>query len=237
MAAGGKVALADEIDYVLDPKSVAANINDRTRIVFVANPNNPTGALISRTDLEAIRKAVPSEVLLVLDSAYAEYVTDKDYTAGHDWVTADGNVAVMRTFSKAFGLAAMRVGWLHGPAALMDALDRARPVFNVPTPSQDAAAAAFGDEGHLEAVRLHAERSKALYRAAADRLPPMQLGYTNFVFFPHAPGLTDHLSEHNIVAFGLRGYGMPDAVRVSFGTDEENARVIDAIAGWPGPNA
>ena len=237
MAAGGKVTLADEIDYVLDPKSVAANLNHRTRIVFVANPNNPTGALMSPTAVDALRRAVPSEVLLVLDSAYAEYVVTPGYSAGHEWVTADGNIAVMRTFSKAHGLAAMRVGWLHGPAALVDACDRVRPVFNVPTPSQAAATAAFGDEGHLEAVRLHTERSIAVYRAAADRLPPMKLGVTNFVFFPHAPGLTDHLSENNIVAFGLRGSGMPDAVRVSFGTDEENARVIDAIAGWPGPTA
>ncbi|HWE48111.1 MAG TPA: histidinol-phosphate transaminase [Caulobacteraceae bacterium] len=237
MAAGGKVVDAEEVDYVLDSKSVAAKLTDRTRIVFVANPNNPTGALIEPEALDAIRRAIPPEVLLVLDTAYAEYVTAPGYSAGHEWVSEDGNVAVMRTFSKAYGLAAMRVGWLHGPAALVDALDRVRPVFNIPTPSQAAAEAAFGDEGHLEAVRQHAERSKAMYRAAADRLPPMLLGYTNFVFFPHAPGLTDHLSENNIVAFGLKGYRMPDAARVSFGTDEENARVIDAIAGWPGPNA
>lgn len=237
LAAGGKVVDADEADYVLDTQSVEAKLTDRTRIVFVANPNNPTGALIPPDAIDHLRRAVPPEVLLVLDSAYAEYVTAPDYSAGHEWVSENGNIAVMRTFSKAYGLAAMRVGWLHGPAALVDAMDRVRPVFNIPTPSQAAAEAAFGDEGHLDAVRQHAERSKALYRAAADRLPPMKLGYTNFVFFPHAPGLTDHLSENNIVAFGLKGYRMPDAVRVSFGTDEENARVIDAIAGWPGPNA
>jgi histidinol-phosphate aminotransferase len=237
LAAGGRVVDADETDFVLDPKSVAAKLSPRTRIVFVANPNNPTGALIGSEAMDALRHAIPPEVLLVLDTAYAEYVTAPGYSAGHEWVSTDGNVAVMRTFSKAHGLAAMRVGWLHGPAALVDALDRVRPVFNVPTPSQAAAEAAFGDEGHLDAVRAHAARSIAAYRAAADRLPPMKLGWTNFVFFPHAPGLTDHLLAENIVAFSLRGYGLPDAARVTFGTDEENARVIDAIAGWPGPNA
>jgi histidinol-phosphate aminotransferase len=234
LAAGGKVVDAEEIDFALDPRSVAEKLSDRTRIVFVANPNNPTGALISADAIDELRRVVPPEVLLVLDSAYAEYVVEPSYSPGHEWVSMDGNVAVMRTFSKAWGLAAMRVGWLHGPAALCDAFDRVRPVFNVATPSQAAATAAFGDRDHLDAVRAHAHRSIAAYRAAEDRLPKMVLGHTNFVFFENAPGLADHLASRNIVGFGLKGYRLPDAVRVSFGSDEENAQVIEAIAEWGG---
>src|SRR5262249_35482104 len=152
---------------------------------------------------------------------------DEGYSAGHEWVTTDGNLAVMRTFSKAYGLAGLRLGWLHGPAALIDAFDRLRPVFNVSTVAQAAATAAFGDENHLESVRSHAERSREAYRDLAGRIPQkIRLGATNFAFFEQAPGLVDFLARRNIVAFGLKGYRMPDAARVSFGTDEENTKVI-----------
>lgn len=233
IGAGGKVVDADEVDYALDPRAVEAALTPRTRIVFVANPNNPTGALLSPEAVAELRRVVPKEVLLVLDTAYAEYVTEPGYSAGHEWVTADGNLAVMRTFSKAYGLAGLRLGWLHGPAALCDAFDRLRPVFNVSTVGQAAATAAFGDEAHLDLVRAHAERSRGAFRALAGRYPgKMKLGATNFAFFEHAPGLVAHLASRNIVAFGLKGYRMPDAVRISFGTDEENVRVIAAIEEW-----
>jgi histidinol-phosphate aminotransferase len=233
IAAGGKVVDAEEVDYALDPKSVASSLTERTRIVFVANPNNPTGALMTPEAVAELRRVVPPGVLLVLDTAYAEYVTEPGYSAGHEWVTPEGDFAVMRTFSKAYGLAGLRLGWLHGPAALCDAFDRLRPVFNVSTVAQAAATAAFGDEGHLREVRAHAARSLAAYRELAGRIPAkMKLGATNFVFFEHAPGLVSHLASRNIVAFGLKGYRMPEAARVSFGTDEENVRVIAAIEEW-----
>ncbi len=233
IAAGGKVVDADEIDYALDPKSVAAALTPRTRIVFVANPNNPTGALLSPEAVSELRRVVPPEVLLVLDTAYAEYVTEPGYSAGHEWVTPEGNFAVMRTFSKAYGLAGLRLGWLHGPTALCDAFDRLRPVFNVSSVAQAAATAAFGDDAHLSLVRAHAERSRAAYRELASRFPgKMAVGVTNFVFIERAPGLVAHLASRNIVAFGLKGYRMPEAVRISFGTDAENPRVIAAIEEW-----
>ena len=233
LAAGGQVVDADEIDYALDPASVAANLTERTRIVFVANPNNPTGALMSPDAVNALRRTVPPEVLLVLDTAYAEYVSAPGYSAGHEWVTPDGNVAVMRTFSKAWGMASLRLGWMHAPTALVDALDRARPVFNVSTVSQVAGAAAFGDEAHLAQVRAHTARCVGAFRPLAERLPGrVILGHTNFVFIEQAPGLADFLLQRNIVAFGLKGYRMPDAVRVSFGTDAETPRVIEAIEAW-----
>jgi histidinol-phosphate aminotransferase len=233
IAAGGRVVDAEEIDYALDPKSVAASLTERTRIVFVANPNNPTGALLRPDAVDELRRVVPPEILLVLDTAYAEYVTEKGYSAGHEWVTQDGNVAVMRTFSKAYGLAGLRLGWLHGPAALCDAFDRLRPVFNVSNVAQAAATAAFGDEAHLAEVRAHAERSRLAWRELAARFPcKVTIGATNFVFIERAPGLVAHLAGRNIVAFGLKGYRMPDAVRMSFGTDDENSSVITAVEEW-----
>jgi histidinol-phosphate aminotransferase len=233
MAAGGVVIDADEVDYVLDPASVASKLSARTRIVFVANPNNPTGALMSPDAIADLRRVVPPEVLLVLDTAYAEYVTAPGYSAGHEWVTPEGNVAVMRTFSKAYGMASLRLGWMHAPSALIDAIDRARPVFNVSTVSQAAGTAAFGDEAHLARLAAHTARSLQAFEPVARSLPGrVILGHTNFVFIEQAAGLAAFLLERNIVAFPLKGYRMPDAVRVSFGTDAENARIVAAIEAW-----
>ena len=235
LAAGGRVVEAEETDYALDPASVAARVGPRTRIVFVANPNNPTGALMAPEAVDALVRAVPPAVLVVLDSAYAEYVSAPGYTAGHERVAADGNVAVMRTFSKAWGLAGLRLGWMHAPDALVDALDRARPVFNVSTIAQAAGEAAFGDDAHLQAVRAHARRSLDVWAPLASRLETRTiLGNTNFVFVERAPGLAEFLQSHNIVAFPLKGYRMPEAVRISFGSDAENARIADVVEAWSG---
>lgn len=233
IAAGARVIQADEHDYALDPQSVLGALSERTRIVFVANPNNPTGALMSPGSVEQLRRAIPPHVLLVLDAAYAEYVTAPGYTAGHEWVRADGNLAVMRTFSKAYGMASLRLGWMHAPLALVDALDRVRPVFNVSGVAQAAGTAALGASDHLARLADHTRASLDLYAPLARRLEGrVILGHTNFVFVEKAAGLAAHLLARNVVPFGLKGYGMADAVRISFGSQDENAEVIAGVESW-----
>ena len=128
-----------ERNLTIDVDALLAAVTPQTRIVFIANPNNPTGSLIAQSEVERLRAGLPPEVLLVLDAAYAEYVTDPDYDAGARIVDAGENTVMLRTFSKVYGLGGMRVGWAYGPEGVIDALNRVRGVFNVNIAAQAAA--------------------------------------------------------------------------------------------------
>ena len=140
---------------------------------------------------------------------------------------------MLRTFSKAHGLAGLRLGWLHAPTAVCDVLDRARPVFNVSAPAAAAATAALGDGAHLATVLESARRSRRGWSALAERLGfRADVAAANFAFLPDSPGLAGHLAGSNIAVLALAGYGLPDAVRISFGTEAEDAAVWAATEAW-----
>ena len=136
----------------------SARLTSRTRMVFIANPNNPTGSYLAADELARLHAGLPEDVLLVIDAAYAEYVRANDYSAGIELVDGADNVVMTRTFSKLFGLAALRLGWLYGPPAVVDVLHRLRGPFNVGTPAQVAGIAALEDLDHQERSRAHNDR-------------------------------------------------------------------------------
>ena len=150
--------VAEETDYTADVDAILGKVSDRTKMVFIANPNNPTGTYMPFDEVKRLQRALPPHVLLVLDAAYSEYVRRNDYEAGIELVATSDNVVMTRTFSKIYGLAALRLGWMYGPAHVVDAINRIRGPFNVNTPAMMAAIAAINDTAHIETARAHNEK-------------------------------------------------------------------------------
>ena len=237
-AAGAEPRLVAEPGYTVDPEAILAAVDARTRIVFIANPGNPTGTHLSGAAIRALHARLPGDVILVLDGAYAEYVEDPAYEDGLALAREADNVVVVRTFSKIHGLAALRVGWSYLPAGIADAIMRIRPPFNVNAPAQQAATASLADEAFLEESRTHAIAERARLGAALRALGLTVLpSQTNFVMLdlsghPRFDGaaLVAALAAQGILVRGLGGYGLDHAVRVSIGTVAENDLVIGALA-------
>src|SRR3989454_262015 len=173
LAAGGTPVVAAEKNYTANVDTILAAVSPRTRIVFIANPNNPTGTYLPFDEVQRLRRALPENVLLVLDAAYAEYVRRNDYESGLELVATSDNVVMCRTFSKIYGLAALRLGWLYGPAHVVDALNRIRGPFNVGAPSIAAGVAAIGDTAHVESSRQHNEKWLAWGTTGISKLGPI----------------------------------------------------------------
>src|SRR5436309_6732233 len=187
LGTGATPIVAEEKDFHADVDAILAKVTPRTKIVFLANPNNPTGTYIPFDEVKRLHAGLPRNVLLVLDAAYAEYVRRNDYESGIELVATSENVVMCRTFSKIYGLAALRLGWLYGPAHVVDALNRIRGPFNVGAPSIAAGVAAIADTAHVENSRQHNERWLAWLM---DEIPKLGLEVTpsvaNFVLI-HFP--------------------------------------------------
>lgn len=238
LAAGGTPAVAPETHYTANVDALLASVSEKTKIVFLANPNNPTGTYLPARDVARLAASLPAHVLLVLDAAYAEYVQREDYEAGVALVKAHENVVMTRTFSKIYGLAALRVGWGYGPAHVIDALNRIRSPFNVSSAGSVAAIAALADDAHLAAAVAHNERwlpwlTRKIAALGLDVLPSV----ANFVAirFPEAKGLTAadadrFLASRGLVLRAIGAYGMPDFLRLTVGSQEANEKVVEALA-------
>ncbi|MCW2973977.1 MAG: histidinol-phosphate transaminase [Thermoleophilia bacterium] len=226
-------------DYRYDLDAMLAAITDRTRLVYVCNPNNPTGTYVDRARLAAFIEALPEHVLCVLDEAYHEYVVSDDYADGiREFVTgpaARGNVMVLRTMSKIYGLAGLRIGWGVGPANVVRSVDVVRGPFEMNALANAAALASFGARDQLE-MRVAANEAgrtaleAALREVGLDPIP----GAANFVCVPLPEGVTgravaDALQSIGVIVRPLDGFGMPDAFRISVGTPEEIEISIAAI--------
>src|SRR3954467_8529069 len=158
LGTGAKPVVVAEKNYTADVDAILAAVTSKTKIVFLANPNNPTGTYVPFDEVRRLHRSLRPSVLLVLDAAYAEYVRRNDYEAGIELVATSDNVVMCRTFSKIYGLAALRLGWMYGPAHIVDALNRIRGPFNVNAPAIAAGVAALADVGHLERSREHNEK-------------------------------------------------------------------------------
>lgn len=233
--AGAVPVEAPHTDFRADVDALLAHVSPRTKIVFLANPNNPTGAWLGRTEVERLRAGLPDHVLLVIDAAYAEYVTDTDYTPGADLVDrAPGNVVMTRTFSKIHALANLRVGWAYCPDHVADALLRLRLPFCVSTPAAEAAEAALADEAHAARSRAHTQHWRPRLEAAlAQAGMEVTPGAANFTFFRVPPSLGGlsafdaHLRARGIIARPIASAG---AMRVTIGRDADNEAFLDAVA-------
>ncbi|MEM9738760.1 MAG: histidinol-phosphate transaminase [Pseudomonadota bacterium] len=238
--AGATVVNAPEPTLTAEVDSLLDRITDRTRIVFLANPNNPTGTYLPFDEIKRLHAGLRDDILLVLDAAYAEYVSANDYAAGVELAGSQPNVLMTRTFSKIHGLAALRVGWCYGPASVIDALHRVRGPFNVNAPALAAAAAAVQDvefqaasAGHNDTERTRV--SEALSALGLAVVPSV----ANFVlvrFLNHDTAIAADafLRARGIVVRRMEAYDLPESLRLSIGTVAANDAVISAFSEMPG---
>jgi histidinol-phosphate aminotransferase len=242
---GAKPIAVPEKDYTADVDAMLAAVTPRTRIVFLANPNNPTGTYVPFDAIKRLQRKLPPHVILVLDAAYAEYVQRNDYEAGIELVATCENVVMCRTYSKVHGLAAVRLGWMYGPAHIVDALNRVRNPFNVNTPAMKAGIAAIEDTAHVQNSVAHNARWLAWLTQEIGRLGlKVTPSVANFVLihFPESKGRTAadadaFLTKRGLILRRVSGYGLPNALRLTVGTEEANHLVVAALKDFVGKSA
>jgi histidinol-phosphate aminotransferase len=236
-ANGAKNVVAPEKDHTADVDAILKLVTPRTKIVWLANPNNPTGTYIPFDEVKRLRAGLPSHVLLVLDAAYSDYVSRNDYERGLELVATTDNTVMTHTFSKIHGLAALRIGWMFGPAHVVDAVNRIRGPFNVSTPAMMAAVAAIEDTAHQEMSRLHTEKWRNWLTKEIQELGlKVTPSAANFVLihFPTEKGRTADeadvfLTKRGLVLRGLKNYRLPHALRMTVGTEEANRLVVEGL--------
>lgn len=241
-AAGAEVRFAPESDLRRSVDRLLAEVDERTRVVFLDNPGNPNGALLPGAEIRRLHAALPPRVILLLDGAYTEFVSDPDYDDGVALAREAPNVMITRTFSKLHGLAALRVGWAYAALPIISAMDRIRAPFNTSIPGQFACAEAlFDDDFQRRSVEL------------VERWRPwltQQLGGLGFEPYPSAcnfvlircpdiPGRTAaevdaHLASRGVLVRGLANYGLPDFLRITVGTEDQNRALMTAMEQLPG---
>ncbi|WP_428249486.1 histidinol-phosphate transaminase [Ferrovibrio sp.] len=237
MARGATPVTAEETNLTTNVDALLAKVTPRTRIVFLANPNNPTGTYISAAELRRLREGLPDGVLLVVDAAYAEYVSRNDYSAGEELVRERDDTIMTRTFSKIYGLAALRLGWAYAPESILSVLNRVRGPFNVNAPAQAAGAAALADMAHIDKARAHNDAelprvTKGLEKSGLTVVP--SVGNFILIRFPkgaeQAKKADEFLRGRGLILRAMAGYGLADCLRLTLGTVEENDRVLAALA-------
>ncbi|WP_241233599.1 histidinol-phosphate transaminase [Altericroceibacterium xinjiangense] len=235
---GAIPVIAPDRDYGTDVDALLACVTERTRVVFLANPNNPTGSFLPKGELQRLHSALPHDVLFVLDQAYAEYLQPGDEDGGLDLAASSENVLVTRTFSKIYGLAGERIGWGTGAPHLIDALNRIRGPFNVTNSGQAAAIAAVADQGFVAASREHNRVERARFVAALEGLSNRGLrplpSEANFVLVLFEGALSaeaahEALMERGYATRWLPGQGLPQGLRITVGTREQMDDIAAAL--------
>jgi histidinol-phosphate aminotransferase len=238
LASGGKPVVVPEANYTADVDAILAAVTPRTKVVFLANPNNPTGTYLPFDEVKRLHAGLPPQVLLVLDAAYAEYVRRNDYASGLELVATAENVVMTRTFSKIHGLAALRLGWMVGPAHVVDAVNRIRGPFNVSAPAIEAGVAAIADDAHVAEAVAYNERwlawlTREIEALGLDVTP--SVGNFLLIHFPAQPGRTAadadaFLTKRGLILRVVGAYGLPNALRMTVGDEEANRLVVKALA-------
>ncbi len=233
--AGCRIVAAPERDLTADVNAILAAVTPATRMVFLANPNNPTGTFIPTAEVDRLREGLPDHVLLVLDAAYAEYVDRPDYDPGTSLVDAADNTVMTRTFSKMFGMGGLRLGWAYAPASVVDLLARARSPFNVSLAAHEAGIAALAADGWVEHSRAHntAERARVagVLTQAGLRIIPSEANFVlaDFTTPARAEMADAHLRAHGLIVRRVGGYGLPHCLRITIGRTEENTLLLDSL--------
>ncbi len=245
LGTGAKPVVAAEKEFTADVDAILKLVTPKTKVVFLANPNNPTGTYIPFDEVKRLHNGLPGNVLLVLDAAYAEYVSRNDYESGIELVATTDNVVMTRTFSKIYGLAALRLGWMVGPAHVVDAINRIRGPFNVNAPAIAAGIAAIEDAAHVERSRQHNSKWLAWL---TDEIAKLGLKVTpsvaNFVLihFPDVKGRTAgdanaFLMKRGLILRQVTAYQLPNALRMTVGSEEANRLVVNALKEFLGKKA
>ncbi|MBX6425539.1 MAG: histidinol-phosphate transaminase [Variibacter sp.] len=237
LSSGGTPVVVPETNYTADVDLILRAVTERTRLVFLANPNNPTGTYLPFDEVRRLHAGLPPHVLLVLDAAYAEYVRRNDYEAGIELVATSENVVMCRTFSKIHGLAALRLGWMYGPPHVVDAINRIRGPFNVNAAAIAAGVAAMQDTAHVERSVAHNTRWLAWLSEEIGKLGlEVTPSVANFVLihFPREPGRTAaeadaFLTRRGLILRQVGAYHLPHALRCSVGSEEANRLVVESL--------
>ncbi|HEY5817332.1 MAG TPA: histidinol-phosphate transaminase [Mesorhizobium sp.] len=236
-AQGATPVTVKETDERADVDAILAAVTPRTKAVFIANPNNPTGTYLPFEEVRRLHAGLPKHVLLVLDAAYAEFVRRNDYEAGVELVAGNENVVMTRTFSKVYGLGGVRIGWCYAPAHIIDALERVRDPFNVSATAQAAGVAAMQDRAHVaKSVEHNAQWLQWLteeFTRLGLRVTP-SVGNFLLLHFPsgeryRADKADDYLSARGFILRRVTAYGFPNALRMTVGTEEANRGVVAAL--------
>jgi histidinol-phosphate aminotransferase len=236
LAAGGVPVVADETNLTADVDKILAKVTSKTKIVFLANPNNPTGTYLPMKEVERLADSLPPHVLLILDAAYAEYVTQGDYDAGLALARTRKNVVMTRTFSKIYGLSALRLGWCYAPPAITDAINRLRGPFNINTPAMRAGVAAVEDQDHVERSIAHNAHWLAWLTDEIIALGiPVTPSVANFLLLhfkdaAEACAVDAFLSSRGLILRAVETYFLPQCLRLTVGAEEPNRLVVAALA-------
>jgi histidinol-phosphate aminotransferase len=242
LGTGAKPVVAPEKNFTADVDAILAAVTPKTKIVFLANPNNPTGTYVPFDEVRRLHRSLRPDILLVLDAAYAEYVRRNDYEAGIELVATSENVVMCRTFSKIYGLASVRLGWMYGPANVIDAVNRIRGPFNVSAPAIAAGIAAVKDTAH---VARAAEHNAKWLPWLTDEIGKLGLTVTpsvgNFILihFPDTKGKTAKeadafLTKRGLILRAVGAYKLPNALRMTVGSEEANRLVVAALQEFMG---
>ena len=237
LSVGATPVAAPERSLTADVDALLERVTQHTRLVFIANPNNPTATYLGAEELARLHAGLPSSVVLAIDAAYAEFVNRNDYEPGAGLVDRADNVVMLRTFSKIYALAGLRLGWAYCPPAIADVLNRVRGPFNVSTPALAAGVAAVEDTASLARARAHNDRWHPWF---SERLAALGLPLTpsvgNFVLprFPDQPGRNAEaafafLQSNGILTRKVAGYGLPQCLRITIGTGEEMEKVAAVL--------
>ena len=233
---GAKVFFAKENNFKISIKNIISKVTKKTKIVFLANPNNPTGTIISKKELLQLRKKLRNNILLVVDDAYHEYVKDKQYSSGLSLFSNSKNVIITRTFSKIYGLAGLRVGWGYGPKKLIEALDLIKPPFNVNSAALLAASEAIKDNKWLKKEILHVNKwSNIFFKTFKELKIETNRGKANFMLInfskikKNSKNIFLKLAKSGIIVRVMDVYKIKNSLRVTIGTSSENKKFIKKL--------
>jgi histidinol-phosphate aminotransferase len=235
LGVGAMPVAAPETDYRADVDAMLAKVTNQTRAVIIANPNNPTGTYVTKDEVRRLQAGLPKNVLLVIDAAYAEYVSRNDYESGVELVDQAENVVMTRTFSKIYGMGGLRLGWMYGPAGIVDVINRLRQPFNVNLAAQMAGIAALEDIAHTDASRtnndiwlpwLSAEMTKLGLRPLPSVGNFLTIGFGSK---ERAAAANGWLMNDGLIPRMIAAYGLPEHLRITIGTEAEVKAVRDSL--------
>jgi histidinol-phosphate aminotransferase len=228
---------APETNLTTDVDALLERAGPKTKVVFLANPNNPTGTMLTVKELRRLHAGLPETTLLVLDAAYAEFVDREGYDSGLELVRTADNVVMTRTFSKIYGMAALRLGWMYAPRHVVEAIHKVRGPFNVSGPALAAGIAALDDQEFVARTIAHTSQERARLEAVAEKLGILAVrGVCNFVLlrFPETKGKTARdadafLRGRGLILRGVAAYGLADCLRATIGRVEDDDRLMAAL--------
>ena len=231
-----KVIYAKENNFVVSIKNILSSVSKKTKIVFIANPNNPTGTCINKKDLVTLRKKLRSDILLVVDDAYFEYVKEKDYKSGLDLFSKSKNVIITRTFSKIYGLAGLRVGWGYASKQIIDSLNLIKPPFNVNKPALFAASASVKDTRWLKKEIVHNNKwREIMFKNFSKMKIETNRGNANFLLVNFerlkisSKKVFSLLAKAGILVREMKVYGITNSLRITIGKANENKKIISKL--------